>query len=197
MGSYFEDDLTPDATQCSGYADSEAHGASGGALRNAGMNSDPTLPAAGTVYDFTSTRTTFFSAPGGDAGMAATRSAQVDSPLQVELAGPVPREVLRLRVVGSKRIEEGKELKVAARLLNTSGSPIKSVELCGEASRRLLKVGACRTIKNLGSGERDKARIKVELRRAGARRDEIKLRLRAAVDGYRPARATITLKPQP
>jgi hypothetical protein len=194
VGSYYQDDLTPTTQQCTGYADAEAHGASGPTITNAGQNTDPTL---GPAFDFTGTRVTYFSAPGGDAALATKRSAQVDAPLGVRLGGAIPRQVLRMRAPRSKRIAPGRKLTVSARIRNTTASPIRTVKVCGKASRRLLEVGGCRRIRGLDPGERAKAKIRVGLRDAAARRDEIRLRLRATVDGRSPARATITLKPKP
>ena len=198
IGSYYQDDLTPTTLQCMGYADTEAHGASGPAIMNAGGNSDPTLVESfGPASDFTSTRTTYFGGPGGDAELASSRSDQVDAPLQVELGKPIPRQVLGLSAVRTKRMGAGDEqVTISGRIRNKSASPIKTVKVCGKAERRLLEVGACRKVRDLGPGERDKARIHVELRRAGARTDRIELRLRAVVDDRRPSRARVVLKPR-
>ncbi len=101
VGSYYQDDLTPSTTQCTGYADAEAHAASGPTVTiPSGVNTDPTLGAA---FDFTGTRTTFFSAPGGDASLGSQRSAQVDSPLQISLGKDPSRTGLRVRAPGGKR----------------------------------------------------------------------------------------------
>ena len=86
-GSYYQDDSTsPATTQCGGYADNQAWGASGPAFTSSGANTDPTL--SGPVYSLTGVRTSFYDAPGATADLAALRSAQIDAPLQVVVKKP-------------------------------------------------------------------------------------------------------------
>ena len=193
IGSYYQDNLTPSTQQCTGYADAEAHGASGATVTNAGQNTDPTLGAA---FDFTGTRTNYFSAPGGDAALAERRSAQVDAPLQVGLAGPPPRVPVTIRAPDVKRIRPSGRSKVLLRLTGNSDSPIAKTRVCGRANKALLHVFRCAKLENVKRGQTKKAAIFVNLRKAGREKGSVTLRLRAEIAGFRPARDSIELKPK-
>ena len=196
VGSFYQDDLTPTYSQCVGYADTEAHGASGPALNNAGQNTDPTLPGLGTVYSFTGTRTIFFDAPGGDAAAAAGHAARVDAPLEVAAGPKVPRRFAAVRAPRRKRVAVGETVKLRVRVRNTSGAPVKRVELCGISDPHLLRVGRCVIERNLAPGERAKPALRVELRKAASDERSVRLRLRAATDGFPPAKAEVSLLPK-
>lgn len=78
---YLDDAFAPIETQqCGGYADGLAYGSSGPVVTGSGANTDPTLGAASYL---TGTRTTVYGGPNEDAGVAALRAQQVDSPLRV------------------------------------------------------------------------------------------------------------------
>jgi hypothetical protein len=198
VGSYYHDDLTPTIAQCGGYADAEAHGASGPAIHNAGRNTDPTLDDAGDVgdpYDLTGTRTIYFSGPGGDAELAEQRAAQVDAPLEVTRAAPRARP-LRLRAPGAERVGSDRRARISVRLANLAGAPIQLATLCGEARAKLARVGRCRQARGLAPGATRRLTLKVTLRRAALDKRAVRLRLRADVAGSKPARDDVRLKPR-
>jgi hypothetical protein len=188
VGSFYEDDLTPATAQCSGYADSEAWGASGQTLTNAGQNTDPTLGAA---YNFTGTRTIYVSEPGGDAALAAKRSLQVDSPLAVTVGAP------KLHLLGPapKKAKVGKPEFLRLRIENRGNALAEGIEICGKAPKKLVKVGRCSTLDRLGGGVARNVRIKVRLRHAAAGKHSIPVKLVARSEGLEPARDQAKLKP--
>lgn len=144
LGSYYEDTATPAATQCSGYADNRTYGASGLVISNAGQNTDPTL---GANYDFTGTRTLFYSGPGGDAALGEKRAAQVDKPLEVSLGtGNNGSPNLLLRAKGLKNAEPGRA-KIRAKLKNTGRVTAEGVTVC--LISRQAKEGRCAKLKTL------------------------------------------------
>ena len=189
VGSYYEDDLTPAAAQCSGYADSQAWAASGAALRNAGQNTDPTL---GSAYAFVGTRTTFFSGPGADVALASRRAAQVDSPLDVT-AGGEEAGGLELRARRSLDLRAGGRIR--ARLRNTSESLMAVAKVCGRARGRLARASRCDRVRRLEPGATKGVRLRIRLRPAGAKRDSFLVRLRARSAGYPVARAKVRVRP--
>lgn len=163
IGSYYEDSATPAASQCNGYADdTKAYGASGMAITNAGVNTDPTLEGMyGPAYDFSGTRTIFYSGPGGDATLAQQRSDQVDNPLRVSLGdgGGGTGPELELRVRDDKRAKAGKRTKVRATLRNRGDGVAEGVELCLKVPRQAGEAGACRELRDLGAGARKKVKL--------------------------------------
>jgi hypothetical protein len=169
IGSYYEDTATPAAQQCVSYADDRTYGASGLAITNAGQNTDPTLDGTyGTHYDFTGVRTIFFSGPGGDAALAAKRSAQVDNPLQISLGnggGGGGADEIRVRSEHVKsRAGIGKSKRLRVLITNGAETPVSGVELCPEGKRKLVRVGRCAELGDLAAGERRKASVRVRLR---------------------------------
>ena len=187
VGSYYEDDLTPAAAQCTGYSDAQAWGASGAALRNAGQNTDPTLGAA---FTFTGTRTRFFEGPGGEAADAALRSAQVDSPLVASVGEDGGGGL----VLSARRaVELRRNGLIAARLKNTSDAVIEDVRVCGKARKRLARVARCDRVSRLDPGRIE--RVGVRVRPRPAARGALLVRLRARAPGYPAAKAKLRVRP--
>ena len=199
VGSYYEDTATPAAQQCVGYADNRTYGASGLVLTSAGQNTDPTRAAefGGTLYSLTSSRTVFFSGPGGDAALGAKRAAQVDSPLQVALGGGdgdggQPR--LRIRAHGRKGVEPGERTRIKVKLKNAGSADAAGVKVCLKAPRKQARTGGCKRIRMLAAGERRKVKLAVRLRR-GARRDfRVRVKATAQNAGRSVHRTRIKLK---
>ena len=187
IGSYYEDSATPAATQCNGYADdTKAYGASGMAITNAGVNTDPTLEGSyGPAYDFSGTRTIFFSGPGGDAALAQQRSDQVDNPLRV---GPGDElgygGDLRIRAKHVKhRAGVGKPKPLRALITNAADTPVTGVKLCAQAQAKLVRTGRCTDIGDLAAKERRKALVRVKLRPRALTKKFVTVRLVMEIDG--------------
>lgn len=176
IGSYYQDDSTPTTTQCSGYADAQALGASGSTVSNSGQNSDPTL---GSAYSFTGTRNIFFSAPGGDAALAAKRAEQVDAPLQVSVAEVSASGEPKLELVGRapRSVSGGKQFRLRAKLTNLGDADAMKPRVCVDPNRGKRK---CLDLKMLIPGRERTLHFRLRAPENGAR---LKLRFRAKVDG--------------
>lgn len=195
VGSYYEDSASPAAAQCVGYADSRAYGASGMVLTNAGLNTDPTL---GPNYDFTGTRTIYYSGPGGDAELAAARAAQVDSPLQVSLgSGAGTGGEIRVRAPKRKRLRVGAKKKLRVTITNGAGEPVSGVMLCATAKRRLARVGRCDRVGELGAGAHRRASVRIELRPRALRGRAVRVRLAAEVGGVEVSADRVKVSARP
>jgi hypothetical protein len=185
IGSYYQDDSTSPATaQCGGYADLEAWGSSGPVISmpsvSGGINTDPTLGAA---YDFQGSRTIFYSPPGGGAGLAQRRSAQVDSPLRATAIGQAEpaRAELKLRVKGSRvEVKRGGSRRIPVSIENVGGSLATAVRACGRAPKGLGRVGRCKRVKRLDPGERAEKRLRVAVSRRARNRVRIRYRAKSA-----------------
>jgi hypothetical protein len=195
MGSYYEDTATPEADQCSSYADSEAWGASGAAITNAGQNTDPTLaPALGYNYDFSATRSIYFSEPGGTSDLAAERAQQVDQPLQVEPGAGKAK--LRLSVPGKRvRAKVGKTKRLSVRIANNGDVATGRVKLCGSGPKKLVRVGGCAKAASVAPGKSRTLRVKFKLRPAAARKGSVKVKLFTSGPGLKKAKAAVKIKP--
>ena len=179
VGSYYEDSTTPVASQCSGYADSAAYGASGAAVQMpgvaGGINTDPTL---GTAYDFTGKRTLFFGGPGGTAATAEKYASQVDEPLKISLGtkgGSGGSPTLQLRAKGLKRAKAGKKAKIRAKLKNTGLVTAEGVKVC--LSTRKAKPGRCAKLKTLEPQE--VAKLKLPMRIDADAKRKLRVRVKA------------------
>jgi hypothetical protein len=195
LGSYYEDTATPAADQCSSYADSQAWGASGSAITNAGQNTDPTLEGAfGYHYDFTATRSIYFSEPGGTADLAAKRANQVDQPLQVSAEGG--RTKLKLRAPSSRvRARVGKSKLLKARVFNVGDVPTGRVTVCARGPKKLVRTGRCVKAAPIAPGRDRTLHVKIKLRPAAAHKGRLQVKLFTDVPGLKKARDTVRIKP--
>jgi hypothetical protein len=86
--SYYSDDLSPPATQCTG--DDYEYGASGLWVDHGIPNTDPAL---GAYYIFEATKSIAYGSPGEGVDLAEALSEEIDNPLIVEVAPYVPTGV--------------------------------------------------------------------------------------------------------
>jgi hypothetical protein len=193
VGSYYEDTATPAASQCSSYADSQAWGASGSAITNAGQNTDPTLDGTyGPHYDFTASRSIFFSGPGADGALAARRSQQVDQPLEVGTATPN----LRVRgPQGPRGAKIGQKKALGIRITNMGSVATGPIGVCISGKRKLVRAYHCRTIHNLQPGHTAVAGPKLKLRPKAADQHLVRVDVDTTAANFE-ARTRVKLKPK-
>lgn len=197
LGSYYEDTAAPAASQCSGYADSRAYGASGMVITNAGRNTDPTLDDVyGSHYDFTGTRTIFFAGPGADAALAAKRADQVDAPLQVSLGAPDGGD-LRLRSRKRRRARVGASRKLRVVVSNRADVAVSGARLCAKGKRRLVRVGRCARLGEIAAGGQRKAFVRFRLRPRALGRKAVSVRITLEAGGVRVDDARLRIRARP
>jgi len=187
-GSYYQDDTTPTTQQCSGYADAEAWGAAGPGVTGVGVNTDPTL---GPAKNLTATRTTFFSAPGATADLAALRSEQIDDPLAVSASAEPDPAALLLEPGKSKKVKPGKRVKLTLELANEGGSKATGIEACAKVPRHDGK-GACKDVRDLGAGRSADVKLTVKTRKRAKRAIDVTFKVTA--DNARTAKAQGEIK---
>ncbi len=196
LGSYYQDDSTSPLTQqCGGYADDQAWGSSGSVITmpavSGGVNTDPTL---GPANSFSGTRTTFYSAPGGDQSLAELRSEQIDNPLTVTTSAPPEPAKPRLQLTAAspkRKVAPGGSVRVRVTVKNTGGSKATNVEVCGKAPKRLARTG-CRRTGSLGAGKRFRTKLRVST--TGRANPPLRIRFKATADDAKPARATAKIR---
>ena len=196
-GSYYLDDSTsPSIAQCGGYADDQAWGSSGPVFTSGGANTDPTL---GSAYSLTGTRSTYYSEPGGSAGLATLRSEQTDTPLVATARSqrePSRKPTFQLRATGpSRQIAPGRSLRLRTRVSNSGEQTIGSLRLCPKAKRRVVAIDGCLTLRGIAPGATVRRRFGATLRRASAGRNSVRVRFVAKSGGAR-VRDAVRLRPR-
>jgi len=214
---YYQDTLSPPANMnailCSG--DTHAIGASGPSLTMpaGSWNTDPTL---GSAYDFTGSRTTYYSGPGATAATGNLRSDQVDKPLVLSTGSgidpdggkpdpvpPDPGKPGRQNWVGLKvtarpaniKAGIGKPKQVRVSVRNIGDKIGKSVRICPVANSKLVKSGDCSLIRKLKAGNKALRTFAVKLLGAAAGRQSVKVKFRAKASKSHARSATVTLRP--
>jgi hypothetical protein len=194
QGSYYEDTATPQAGQCDGYADKQAWGASGPAVSGTGQNTDPTL---GDAYDFMGTRTSYFSAPGGDAVLATVRADQADAPLE---ARADPLSPLRLLTPPKPRRVRPGRVSLHVRVRNLGTDATGRVRICAapaKGARKLVRPIGCGGIDDLAAGEAASPHFDVLLRRAARPRRVIRIGVVARGASVETERTRVRIKVKP
>jgi len=156
-GSYYLDDKTPGTgseTQCTG--DAFAYGSSGVRITSAIPNTDPKDPPASSL---TSTRSLYFTAPGGTAEQAAALAKQAVAPLQTRetqvlpgTGGGVDGSVLRMKVRPAlRKAEPGRTARFKITLKNTGNLAAMRLKICVKPAGKLAGAG-CFNKADLGAG---------------------------------------------
>jgi len=115
--SYYSDDTTPSATQCTG--DPFEYGTSGPWIDDVLPNTDPLL---GTFKILTGIRIVTFDAPGLDPGEASLRSDRARNPVAIAIAPWLPPEVTILLAPHATTVQAGGILQYDVTVTNHAAS---------------------------------------------------------------------------